>query len=98
MKHTVKLNESQLKKIVAESVKKILREWNEDEDNYFGGGLPDKNFDNAEKPEVENVECDMYVVMNSMTDDIIGIYRSKQNAIEACEKPYYYFCGYNFKD
>ena len=31
--------------------------------------------------------------------DICSIFANAfDNAIEACEKPYYYFCGYNFKD
>ena len=34
-KNTVKLNEQQLKKIVVESVKKVLREWNDPNDEYW---------------------------------------------------------------
>lgn len=42
-KQTIKLRESELKRMVAESVKRILREYGRDidDDTYFGGGLPE---------------------------------------------------------
>ena len=47
MKHRVRLTESDLHRIVKESVKRVLKENSRDidDDNYFGGGLPDRYFD-----------------------------------------------------
>lgn len=42
----IKLTESDLHGIINESVNKVLREFSIDNDRYFGGGLPDKYFDN----------------------------------------------------
>ena len=45
MKQTIKLSESELKRMIAESVKRVLREERDiDDDNYFGGGLSDEHF------------------------------------------------------
>lgn len=42
----VRISENELKQIVAESVKNIIKEYRDiDDDNYYGGGLPDKYFD-----------------------------------------------------
>ena len=49
MKKRVKLTESTLHRIIKESVKRVLRE-GEDNDNYYGGGLPDRYFDYDDKP------------------------------------------------
>lgn len=40
---TVKLNETQLRNMIAESVKNVLKEYQQDidTDNYYGGGLPE---------------------------------------------------------
>lgn len=45
MNKQIKLNESQLRKMIAENVKAILKEYQQDidSDTYFGGGLPDPN-------------------------------------------------------
>ena len=47
MRHRVRLTETSLRRIVKESVKRVLREYSRDidDDNYFGGGLPDRYFD-----------------------------------------------------
>ena len=47
MSKHIRLTKSDLHRIINESVNKILRENNRDidDDNYFGGGLPDRHFD-----------------------------------------------------
>ncbi len=47
MKENIKLRESELKRMVAESVRRALMEHSRDidDDNYFGGGLPNRYFD-----------------------------------------------------
>ena len=47
-KKLIKLTEQDLHRIVKESVNRALRENSRDidDDNYFGGGLPDRHFDN----------------------------------------------------
>lgn len=53
MKKIVRLNESELKQFINESVKRVLREYEErpeeigklEDDNYYGGGLPDGYYD-----------------------------------------------------
>ena len=48
-KQTIRLNESQLRHIVSESVKRVLKEYEDrpeeigkqEDDNYYGGGLPE---------------------------------------------------------
>lgn len=47
MSKRIRLTESDLHRIINESVNKILRESSRDidDDNYFGGGLSDRHFD-----------------------------------------------------
>lgn len=47
-KNVVKINESALKQIVLESVKRVLKEWDLGDDNYYGGGLPDSYFEDEQ--------------------------------------------------
>lgn len=43
MKKTIRMNESELHRLISESVKRVLRESKDiDDDSYYGGGLPDK--------------------------------------------------------
>lgn len=46
-KELIRLTEQDLHKIVKESVNRVLKEGSRDidDDNYFGGGLPDSYFD-----------------------------------------------------
>lgn len=44
-KNVVKINENTLKQIVLESVKMVLKEWDQGDGNYYGGGLPDSYFE-----------------------------------------------------
>lgn len=97
-KKLVKLTEGDLHIIIKESVKKMLKETTIDNDSYFGGGLPDKYFN--EDDDIEPTpECDGYVVADIKTDDIIAIFRNKNNAIKKCNKNYkWYFWGFDFND
>ena len=60
MKQRIRINENQLKQIVTESVKKLLNEWEDrpeeigkqEDDNYYGGGLPE------DEPRVHNSSCE----------------------------------------
>lgn len=48
MGQKIKLKKSELKRMIAESAKRVLREYGRDidDDVYFGGGLPDSYSDN----------------------------------------------------
>jgi len=97
-KNTIKLNEAQLKKIVAESVKRVLKE-DIDGDNYFGGGLPDSYFKEDPGFDIDKSDdCDGYVVENFKTNEILGIFHDKQNAIKFCKNKNASFWGFHFKD
>lgn len=112
MKKTLKLTESDLHNIIKESVNSILKEYRDiDNDNYYGGGLPDKYLDDDydeydgyddEYDEYEyepKKECDGYVVEDTRTNEVIEIYRNRENARKkASNTPNSYFYGFNFKD
>lgn len=94
----IQINENDIQQMVSESVKRILREYDEDVDNYYGGGLPDKYFDEDENIEA-TPECDGYVVEDSKTGEIISIFKNKDNAIRKCNENHRWtFWGFNFKD
>lgn len=97
-KKLVKLTEGDLHRIIKESAKKVLKETTIDNDSYFGGGLPDKYFD--EDDDIEPTpEYDGYVVADIKTDDIIAIFRNKNNAIKKRNENYkWYFWGFDFND
>lgn len=42
MKQVIRLTESDLHRMIKESVRQVLKETSIDNDSYFGGGLPDK--------------------------------------------------------
>lgn len=57
VKKTIKLKETDLHKIIKESVNNVIKEHSRDidDDNYYGGGLPDRYFDDDDdKPSVED--------------------------------------------
>ena len=94
----IQINENDIRQMVNESVNMLLREYSEDADNYYGGGLPDKYFD-----EDENIEaapgCDGYIVEDSKTGEVISIFRDKDNAIRKCNENHRWtYWGFNFKD
>jgi hypothetical protein len=62
-KNTIRLTESELKKVISESVKKVLKEYDEtnsydevDDDDYIYGENSDANLDENEKKLVPKVE------------------------------------------
>lgn len=65
-KQVIRIGESQLRQIVTESVKRVLREYEErpeeigkqEDDNYYGGGLPDSHYDEGHdyEPDYEDME------------------------------------------
>lgn len=100
-KQIIKLTENDLHNIIKESVNSILKEYRDiDDDNYYGGGLPDNYFDEEEYIDNEEATpCDGYVVEDTRTNEIIGIYRNKENARKKVSfTPRSYFYGFNFKD
>jgi hypothetical protein len=106
MKKTLKLTESELRKVIKESVNNILKEYRDiDNDNYYGGGLPDKYLDDEYNDEYDEYdyepkkECDGYVVEDTKTNEVIGFYRNKENARKKVSvTPKSYFYGFNFQD
>lgn len=59
-KNRIRLTESQLHRVIKESVNKVLKE---EEDNYYGGGLPDSYFnDDSVKSSVKVFRNSIYVV------------------------------------
>lgn len=100
-KQMIRLTEDDLHNIIKESVNRILREYRDiDDDNYYGGGLPDKYLDDEyDNYNETQVECDGYVVEDTRTNEVIGIYRNKENARKKVSfTPKSYFYGFNFKD
>lgn len=73
-KQTIKLRESELKRIVAESVKRILREYGRDidDDTYFGGGLPDRYSDDF-PPDSDRISKKQLTQLDKITDMIADI-------------------------
>lgn len=97
-KGKIPMFEEDIKRMVEKSVNMILREYSEDADNYYGGGLPDKYFDEDEDIEATS-ECDGYIVEDSKTGEIISIFRDKDNAIRKCDENHRWtYWGFNFKD
>ena len=73
-KKRIRLTESDLHKIVKESVNRILREDGRDidDDNYFGGGLPDKYFDD-DAPDNDSISQKQIAQLDNIADVIADI-------------------------
>lgn len=100
-KQVIKLTENDLHEIIKESVNSILKEYRDiDDDSYYGGGLPDNYFNEDEYIDnKEETPCDGYVVEDSKSGEIIGIFRNKENAMKQCEENYKWsYWGFHFKD
>ena len=96
----IQITENDIRQMVDESVKNVIKEYSRDidNDNYYGGGLPNKYFDGDVDIEA-TPECDGYIVEDSKTGEIISIFRNKNNAIRMCDKNHSWtFWGFNFKD
>ena len=97
----IKLNDKVLHNIIKESINSILKEYRDiDDDNYYGGGLPDKYLDDEyDNYNETKKECDGYIVEDTRTNEVIGVYRKKENARKKVSlTPKSYFYGFNFKD
>lgn len=75
MKQTIKLRESELKRMIAESAKRVLREYGRDidDDNYFGGGLPDSYFDNDGPNDTDRISKEQLAQLDNIADMIADI-------------------------
>ena len=73
-KNTIKINESQLKKIVAESVKKVLKETQFDCDPRYEILVDGEvEYEDVAKEDVQ--DCVMGILSNGCLSDQIQIYR-----------------------
>lgn len=90
VENVIRLTESDLKNIIKESVNKILKEYDEDIDNYYGGGLPDKNSvdddfidsDRISKKDInklENIADAIADIANNTSDDASLLYQAINN-------------------
>lgn len=73
-KRLIRLTESDLRRVVKESAKRILKEYGMDidDDSYFGGGLPDGDFyDDA--PEDDRVSEEQITELGKMSEKIADI-------------------------
>lgn len=77
----IKIMENRIKKIVAESVKKILKENSIDNDTYFGGGLPDKYFDDDMPDNGKITELDIKE-LNEIADKLADIGNNRDGDTE----------------
>ena len=75
MNQTIKLRESELRRVIAESVKRVLREHSRDidDDNYFGGGLPDRYFDYDDAPDDDRISQKQIAQLDNIADTIADI-------------------------
>ena len=84
-KKLVRLTESDLRNIVETSISRLLKEYNDGEDSYYGGGLPDSNNDEDDKPENDRITLDdiaiikkcldkIYEIVNNKNDDCVGLF------------------------
>ena len=83
MKQTIKLRESELRRMIAESVKRVLREHSRDidDDNYFGGGLPDRYFDD-DAPDDDRISQKQIAQLDNITDVIADIANNTSDETE----------------
>ena len=85
MKRTIKLRESELKRMIAESVKRVMREHSRDidDDNYFGGGLPDRYFDDYDDvPEDDSISQKQITQLDNIADAIADIANNTSDEAE----------------
>lgn len=74
MKRKIRLTESDIHRIVKESVKRVLREDSRDidDDNYFGGGLPDRYFDD-DAPDDDRISQKQIAQLDNISNTIADI-------------------------
>ena len=80
MKKTIRLSESDLHRVIKESVHHILKEYEDrpeeigkmEDDNYYGGGLPDENFTD-ERPSDNSISTSQIGELQDMMDRLADI-------------------------
>ena len=73
-KKLIRLTESELKHIISESVRRVLREERDiDDDNYFGGGLSDNYFDDGDATDTGRISKSEIAQLDNVTDTIFDI-------------------------
>lgn len=80
MKRTIRLTESDLHRVIKESVHHILKEYEDrpeeigklEDDNYYGGGLPDENFTD-ERPLDNGISTSQIKGLQDMMDTLADI-------------------------
>lgn len=83
-KKVIRLTESELRRMISETVRSVLREERDiDDDNYFGGGLPTNYFEDDDFPYGENdLELlDGTKVSDLQYGDMLQNYNTKDYAI-----------------
>lgn len=87
MKRTnkIRLTESQLHRVIKESVKNVLKE---EEDNYYGGGLPDSYFNDddfvsptsdIEDSKYFDILCEIFSNINVNEDTLVNVKHTIKN-------------------
>ena len=74
MSKRIRLTESDLHRIINESVNRILKENSRDidDDNYFGGGLPDRYFDD-DAPDNDRISQKQITQLDKIANTIANI-------------------------
>lgn len=75
MKQRIRLTESDLHRLIKESVRKVLKETSIDNDSYFGGGLPDRYFDDDDDyvPDNDRISKKEINQLETIADTIANI-------------------------
>ena len=84
MKRAIKLGESELKRTISESVRRVLKEYSRDidDDNYFGGGLPDRYFDYDDAPDDDRISQKQIAQLDNIADTIADIANNTSDETE----------------
>ena len=77
-KKVIKLTTSDLSNMIKESVSNILKEYNSEVDNYYGGGLPGHDFDDDE-PENDRITIDDLAKLEKYCDGMADIANNRSD-------------------
>ena len=82
-KKLIRLKEQDLRRIVKESVNRILKEnfRDIDDDNYFGGGLPDRYFDD-DAPDDDRISQKQIAKLDNIANTIADIANNTNDEAE----------------
>lgn len=79
-KKVIKLTTSDLSNMIKESVSNILKEYEYDENNYYGGGLPYEYFnDDDDKPENDRITIDDLAKLEKYCDAMADIANNRSD-------------------